>query len=76
MTFIDSTTWFIIGAGAVFVAIIGAVTAAKEGFFDDEHMSKSERNRFDDNGQYIDYSGRGLTKRKRKTHKKSHKKRK
>ncbi len=48
----------------------------------DEEMSKSERNaimnrpRFDDDGQYIDYSGRGITKRKRKHHKKSHKKRK
>ena len=48
----------------------------------DEEMSKSERNaimnrpRFDDDGQYIDYSGRGITKRKRKNHKKSHKKRK
>jgi len=48
----------------------------------DEEMSKSERNaimnrpRFNDDGQYIDYSGRGITKRKRKHHKKSHKKRK
>lgn len=76
MTIIDSSTWFIIGAGAVFVAIIGGVTAAKEGFFDDEYMSKSARNSFDNNSENIDYSGRGLTKRKRKTHKKSHKKRK
>ena len=50
--------------------------------FGDEEMSKSERNailsrpRFGDDGQYIDYSGRGITKRKRKHHKKSHKKRK
>jgi len=48
----------------------------------DEKMSKSERDaildrpRFDDKGKYIDYSGRGITKRKRKHHKKSHKKRK
>lgn len=48
----------------------------------DEEMSKSERSailrrpRFGDDGQYIDYSGRGITKRKRKHHKKSHKKRK
>ena len=49
---------------------------------DDEEMSKSERDailsrpRFGDDGQYIDYSGRGITKRKRKHHKKSHKKHK
>ena len=48
----------------------------------DEEMSKSERNaimnrpRFDDDGQYIDYSRRGITKRKRQHHTKSHKKRK
>ena len=48
----------------------------------DEKMSKSERNAilsrpwFGDDGQYIDYTGRGITKRKRKHHKKSHKKRK
>ena len=48
----------------------------------DEEMSHSERSsilarpRFGDDGQYIDYSGRGITKRKRKHHKKSHKKRK
>jgi hypothetical protein len=48
----------------------------------DEEMSKSERAeimsrpRFGDDGQYIDYTGRGITKRKRKHHKKSHKKRK
>jgi ribosomal 30S subunit maturation factor RimM len=48
----------------------------------DEEMSHSERAsilarpRFEDNGHYIDYSGRGITKRKRKHHKKSHKKRK
>ena len=49
---------------------------------DDEDMSKSERDdiasrpRFGSDGHYIDYSGRGITKRKRKNHKKSHKKRK
>jgi hypothetical protein len=49
---------------------------------DDDDMSQSEKDditsrpRFGSDGQYIDYSGRGITKRKRKNHKKSHKKRK
>jgi hypothetical protein len=49
---------------------------------DDEDMSQSEKDdiasrpRFGSDGQYIDYSGRGITKRRRKNHKKSHKKRK
>jgi hypothetical protein len=63
-------------------AAIGLYVLYKIFSFGDEEMSKSERDailnreRFDQDGQYIDYSGRGITKRKRKHHKKSHKKRK
>jgi hypothetical protein len=73
----------------ILVGSLGAVGAAiglyglyKILFTSDEEMTKSERDailsrpRFDDDGKYIDYSGRGITKRKRKHHKKSHKKRK
>ena len=62
--------------------IVGFFVLYKLFSFNDEKMTKSEiesiedRPRFGDNGVYIDYSGRGITKRKRKTHKKSHKKRK
>jgi hypothetical protein len=62
--------------------IVGFFVLYKLFSFNDEKMTKSEiesiedRPRFDDDGKYIDYSGQGITKRKRKTHKKSHKKRK
>jgi len=62
--------------------IVGVVVLYKLFSFDDETMTKSEiksiedRPRFGNDGKYIDYSGQGITKRKRKTHKKSHKKRK
>jgi hypothetical protein len=63
-------------------AAIGLYGVYKIFFSGDEEMTKSERAeimsrpRFGDDGEYIDYSGRGITKRKRKHHKKSHKKRK
>jgi ribosomal 30S subunit maturation factor RimM len=63
-------------------AAIGLYGVYKIFFSGDEEMTKSEREeimsrpRFGNDGQYIDYSGRGITKRKRKHHKKSHKKRK
>jgi len=63
-------------------AAIGLYGVYKIFFSGDEEMTKSERAeimsrpRFGENGQYIDYSGRGITKRKRKHHKKSHKNRK
>ena len=69
----------LVGSLGVAVGLYGLYKIFSSG---DEEMSKSERNaimnrpRFDDDGQYIDYSGRGITKRKRKHHKKSHKKRK
>ena len=69
----------LLGSLGVAVGLYGLYKIFSSG---DEEMSKSERNaimnrpRFDDDGQYIDYSGRGITKRKRKHHKKSHKKRK
>jgi hypothetical protein len=62
--------------------IVGFFVLYKLFSFNDEKMTKSEiesiedRPRFDDDGKYIDYSGQGITKRKRKTHKKSHKIRK
>ncbi len=62
--------------------IVGFFVLYKLFSFNDEKMTKSEiesiedRPRFGNDGKYIDYSGQGITKRKRKTHKKSHKKRK
>ena len=70
----------LVGSLGVAVGLYGLYKIFSSG--GDEKMSKSERNailsrpRFGDDGQYIDYTGRGITKRKRKHHKKSHKKRK
>ena len=70
----------LVGSLGVAVGLYGLYKIFSSG--GDEKMSKSERNailsrpRFGDDGQYIDYTGRGITKRKRKNHKKSQKKRK
>jgi hypothetical protein len=70
MTFNDTTKWFIIGSVGVFVSIIIGVTAAKEGFFDEDDAEDYVQNRDSDS------TASGLTKRKRKNRTKSNKKRK
>jgi hypothetical protein len=67
----NATQWWIVGIVSGVVILIGAVTAAKEGFSDEYNTEERAPNSRDS-----DSTASGLTKRKRKNHKKSHKKRK
>ena len=84
----DPTQWFIIGAVGIFVFIITGVTAAKKGYFDkDDNVEYDPNNRgwewqYEDIGAHENENmskhdkSTGVTKRKRKYKKKSHKNRK
>ena len=61
----NSTEWWIVGIVSGVVILIGAVTAAKEGFIDKDNTEERASNSRDS-----DSTASGLTKRKRKNHKK------